>query len=150
MRFNAYITLSESLTYREGHRLADPGIYCYWGRMGLTQRHKGQAKYHTRREQITSTLKPVQDFVSLNQNLRPVRYSEPRRFARLTRQISCLGKTTNDSIFQRFFDKCTLFVALSILSCASRLLKFRPASALLLALMATAGLAHAEPLAPRP
>src|SRR5207302_1988936 len=128
----------------------DPGIYGYWGRMGLTQRHKGQEKYHTQREQVIATLKTVQDFVSLNQNLTPVQYSEPGRFAKLPRQISCLGKTTNESIFQRFFDKCALFVVVSILSCASRLIRFRPASALLLALMATAGLAHAEPLAPRP
>jgi len=83
MRFNAYIALSESLTYRDGHRFADPGIYGYWGRMGLTQRHKGQEKYHTQREQVIATLKTVQDFVSLNQNLTPVQYSEPGRFAKL-------------------------------------------------------------------
>ena len=76
MRFNSNIVLREGLTDREGHCFADAGIYGYWGRMGLTPSHKGQEKYHTRRQPEIVTLEPVQDFISLNQNLTPVQYSE--------------------------------------------------------------------------
>src|SRR5436853_4457922 len=102
MRFNSYIVLSEGLTDREGHCFADAGIYRYWGRMGLTPSHKGQEKYHTRCQPEIATLEPVQDFVSLDQNLTTVQIFRTRRFAELPRQISCLGKTTNDLTFEHF------------------------------------------------
>jgi len=70
--------------------------------VGLTTSHKGQEKYHTRRQPEIATFEPVQDFVSLNQNFTTVQILRTRRFAELPDQISCVGKTTNEPTFEHF------------------------------------------------
>ncbi len=149
MRFNSYIVLGEGLTDREGHGFADAGIYCYWGRMGLTSRHKGQEKYHTRRHPEIATLEPVQVFCFLKSE-----FDASSIFRNHAASLNCpdrilliekllMTQLSSNVSKVRFFcspEKARLDTR--------SMIELGSASVLLLTLLATlgtAGLAHAKP-----